>query len=729
MRRLAAPSLTVLALAFGLWAGTPDAATAQGRQATDNLPVLLTSDEMTSDEELGVVTASGNVEIAHGGRILRADTLTYNRRTGVVTASGNVSVVEASGEVAFAEYVELTSDLRDGVMRNIRTMLADQSRFAAVTARRADGSRTVMRRATYSPCEPCEKDPTRAPIWQLRASRITHDSEQKEIVYDDAWMEIAGVPVFYTPYLSHPDGTEKRKSGFLPPDVATSSRNGSMLATPYYWTLGPSADLTVTPIFMSNDNPLMAAEYRERMRNGVMSFEGAVLRTKESGESIPDWRGFARLSASQDINDNWRTGLDASRATDKTFIERYRLRRRFALLEQNTLESRAFVERFSDETYLVANLFAFQGLRPEDTLERVPYALPYGNFRWTDEPGVAGGRYGLDADIMSIYRETGQHVQRVSVTPTWRLPHTTRTGEIYTLSTSLRIDGFHTADPEIGRDQFQASSSGSATRLLPQIALSWQLPLVRKFGVVSSLIEPMTAIYLAPNLGSQRELPNEDSRGLTFDDTNLFRLNRFTGSDRLETGARFVYGFNTRLNAPGQLYSAFVGHQLRMEDEQAVPSFSGLQKRSSDFVTRVSIQPHPMVEASHRAQFRSESGEMVRSLSTLTLGPSALRLSMSHIRIDRSLQPTANDSINQVGTSVIARLSEYWRTRASIARDLGNQSGTLLATTALIYEDDCFLWGLEGQRRNIGRADIPPDTALFFRFGFRNLGELALRGF
>jgi len=181
--------------------------------------------------------------------------------------------------------------MRDGTIRNLRAMLTDQSRFAAVTARRADGSKTVMRRATYSPCEPCEKDPTRAPMWQLRAERITHDKAAKEISYDNAWLEVAGVPVAYTPYIAHPDGTEKRKSGFLIPDISSSSKVGTMVATPYYWTLGPSADMTVTPIVLTNDLPILAGEYREHARNGKVQFNGALMRTRREGEGFGDTRG------------------------------------------------------------------------------------------------------------------------------------------------------------------------------------------------------------------------------------------------------------------------------------------------------------------------------------------------------------------------------------------------------------------------------------------------------
>ncbi|MFM7347125.1 MAG: LPS-assembly protein LptD [Tagaea sp.] len=715
-------------LAAIAWPGP--AALAQDRRAIGELPVMIAADELESDDDLGLVTAKGNVEVAQGDRILRADTLTFNRRTNVVTASGSVSVVEPTGEVAFAEFVELTSDLREGVMRNIRLLLADQSRFAAVTARRGDGSRTTMRRATYSPCEPCAENSGRAPMWQIRANRVRHDQERKEIVYDDAWLEIRGVPVAYTPYLAHPDGTEKRKSGFLPPDVASSSRTGTAVATPYYWTLGPSADVTVTPIFLSNDLPVMAAEHRQRFGAGQVVTDASFLRTRREGEGFPQWRGHLRSDGHFDLDDNWRTGFAIARASDKTYIERYRIRQRFSFVEQDALTSRAFVEGFQDRGYAVVNAFAFQGLRPEDDPARTPLALPAAAYSWVGEPGRMGGRFTFDASAVSIYRDRDVSAQRATVLGGWALPYTTRSGEIYTLSAHLQTDAFHASNAAYGRrDAFQPSETGFSARALPQIGLSWRLPLIRRDGTLRTIVEPIAAVYVAPNAGSQRNLPNEDSRGLTFDDTNLYRLNRFSGQDRLESGQRLVMGINTDMqNAAGQRVSIFVGQQYRIEPEASLPRGSGADTRFSDFVGRALVVPHPWLSASYRFQIDERSRELLRSIASFSLGPSAFRYALSHARIDRSIQPTAVNSINQLSQSVTTRFDEVWRASGRVQQALGADRGVLLAGVTLIYEDDCFLWGLDLTRRNIGRADIPPDTALLFRFGFRNLGELAVRG-
>ncbi len=718
-------ALGIAAIVLAAGAGAP--ARAQPRV---DLPSVISADEVTSDEDLGVVTANGNVEVTQGERLLKADTLSYNRRTGVINASGNVSLVDENGEVVFADFLELSGNFRDGAAQNFRALMADQSRFAAVTARRSDGTRMVMRRATYSPCQPCNEDPTRAPIWQIRAERITHDQKEKEVSYKNAWLELGGVPVAYTPYMAHPDGTEKRKSGLLIPDFASSSQVGTMVGVPYYWVIGPSADATITPIVLSNDLPMLAGEYRERARTGQVEYRGAFMKTRREGEGFGDNRGYVSGRGRFDIDDDWRWGFDGSRATDKTFIDRYRLRQRFAFLDQNVLESRLYTEGFRDRGYAALNAFSYQGLRPEDSTSTAPLVLPAAEYSWFGEPGTTGGRFGFEANSASIYRSQGLRAQRGSMVASWMLPYTTNSGEVYTLGASLQGDLFHTTRIGSTTREFRPEQDGVNTRILPEITLGWRYPLVRSVPGGRMLVEPVAAVYAAPSLGNQAYLPNEDSLGFTFDDTNLFRANRFAGYDRLESGVRTVYGANTQYtNVYGQRYSVFLGQQFRSREETAAAAGSGIDTRFSDFVGRIQAIPHSWVTATYRFQVDSANRELLRSVSSLSLGPVPLRYSLSHVRIDRALQPTAQASINQLGHSLTAVISENWRVQSRVIQQLGADAGILVAGATLFYEDDCFVWGLDLTRRNIGRAEIPPDTALLFRIALRNLGEISLRGY
>ena len=86
--------------------------------------------------------------------VLMADTVTYNQRDDVMTAQGHVTILEPTGNVVFSEYMpELTGDLKDGIVEDIRVVLSDGARLAANGARRTGGVIHEMSKAVYSPCE------------------------------------------------------------------------------------------------------------------------------------------------------------------------------------------------------------------------------------------------------------------------------------------------------------------------------------------------------------------------------------------------------------------------------------------------------------------------------------------------------------------------------------------------------------------------------------------------
>src|SRR5947209_14890094 len=217
------------------------------KQEDRNAPIVFQADEVQYDDQLALTVAKGHVEISQGGEVLLADIVSYNQRTDTITASGHVSLLMPTGEVMFADFMELRDSMNNAFAQNVRMLLADRSRLAANTARRTNGNRFELRRGVYSPCDLCKNDPTAPPAWQLRAREISDDKELKLIEFRDAVMEIDGWPVFYTPYMSQPEPSVKRASGFLMPSFGNSNTVGFHASVPYYWVIDQDKDLTVAP--------------------------------------------------------------------------------------------------------------------------------------------------------------------------------------------------------------------------------------------------------------------------------------------------------------------------------------------------------------------------------------------------------------------------------------------------------------------------------------------------
>ena len=690
------------------------------------LPALISADEVTYDEDLEIVTATGNVEIAQGDRVLLADSIAYNLKTEVVTAAGKITVLEPTGEVFFADYVELTDDLKEGFVQGIKILLQDKSRIAASSATRVQGNRTVMRNAVFSPCSLCKEDPTRAPLWQLKAKRIEHDQEEQVIRYGDATMELFGVPVFYTPYFEHPDPTVKRKSGFIAPSFGSSDTLGATFQIPYFWDIGPDEDLTFEPIFTSKQGVVIAGEYRRLLEDGRIEFRGSGTfadRTEKDGTtSENEPRGHIDAEGRFDINEIWRWGFDANRASDDTYLRLYNLG------GGRTLTSRAFVEGFRGRNYIAVNNYLFQGLRSGDDNDKAPIIFPMLDYNFISEPDKNGATYNLDANVLVLNRIEGRRSRRAAVRAAWELPHTSPIGDVYKLTASLQgsaywVEGFN---PEFENEVApQGTGEGDfiTGHIFPQLALQWSYPWVNDNADFSQVFEPVAQVVAAPDFDVPDEVPNEDSQEFEFDDTNLFALNRFAGFDRVDPGSRVDYGLRWSALSPtlGQS-NAFFGQSYRLEEEQDFGANSGLEDNFSDIVGRVQFNPLEYFDLLYRVRLDKDDLTPRRNELDATFGPPALRFSLNYLDLSDESDQGEFKSREELRINLHSRLSEYWSAFASHQRDLeGDQS--LSTKAGITYQDECCFIEAVATRSFFNDRDIEPEDSIFFRVILKHLGE------
>ncbi len=153
---------------------------------TKNEPVTFSADEVDYDKDKAIVTATGHVEAWQNGHVMRADKITFDRNTGVAAATGHVVLLEPDGEVLFADYAEMQNNMNDGILKDMRALLQQNGKLAANGAQRTGGQINEMSKVVYTTCNLCAKDPTRPPLWQIRAVSAVQDLEHKKIEFTHA---------------------------------------------------------------------------------------------------------------------------------------------------------------------------------------------------------------------------------------------------------------------------------------------------------------------------------------------------------------------------------------------------------------------------------------------------------------------------------------------------------------------------------------------------------------
>jgi len=728
-RRSGAPYRRLLGGLAGILLGlvvAAGAAPAAPRNNSDASALLFSADELQNDQELGLVVATGHVEINQGPRTLLADTVTYNQRTDTVTASGHVSLLEPTGEILFADFLELTNRFQDGFLQDIRALLSDRSRLAGNTGRRTGGSRLELRRGVYSPCDLCRDDPTQPPLWQLRAETIVHDQQRHLVEYRDAMLELGGIPMLYLPYLAHADPSVKRQSGLMAPSFGNSTNLGAHITTPYYWAIGPDRDATFNPTFTTEAGQVLAGQYRQRFSNGEVQAGGSI-NWDSTGNAAPGTllRGHALSRGTWDLDENWRTGYQLNRSTDQTYLRRFH----FGGTE-NFLTSRAYGERFDQRSFLGINSYGFQTLRQGTNDSTQPIVAPVVDYNWLSQPDAYGGRLNVDANVLDLNRLKGTGSHRLSVGTGWSLPFRDPVGGVYTFSTTVRGDGYYATDLQVAPND--AARDTPAGRVFPQMSLQWRYPLVRRGTNFSQTVEPIVMAVAGPRGGNPSTIPNEDSLAFDYSDNDLFVPNRFSGLDRVDGGERVDYGLRAAIYGDnGGSSRMLIGQSYRLQNNDAFQPGSGLENKLSDIVGRISVAPSSYFDLIYRYRLDKDNLRPRRHEAGFAGGPEKLRLSLNYIKLPSD--PIGGDPTprEQLSVAVTAGLTRYWTVSVATTRNLTSQLGVSTISSGVIatYRDECFAFITSLTQSGTTDRDVKPGASLLFSLVFKNLGELTAPAF
>ncbi len=717
--------LTALLLAcFVVGLAVP--ASAQIRKGDSDAPVLITADRLDYDRTKLLVIANGNVRISQGNRVVLADQVIFDQRRRTVTAIGNVSMTEPTGEVGFAKRVEFTNDLKDGVIHQFGLLFPDNTRVAANGALRVEGRRTEMAKVVFSPCSLCKSDPTRAPLWQIKAQRVVHDQQTKDIEYFNAFFEVFGIPVLYMPYFSHPDPTVKRRSGFLTPIFGSDSRLGYFTRVPYFLVLGPDKDITIAPLITTQERAALFTRYRQRFKNGALVIDTSVTRVSRrdfnTGDKIPGerTRGHVFGRFRYDLSPNWRIGFDGNWVTDDTYLRSYNI------TSTDSLWTTGWIEGFHGRNYTAARMYHFQGLREVDHYRTTPFILPLAEHSSYGTPRGKWGRWHFETSALGLTRFEGTDSRRWSFTGGWQLPLTAPIG--YKLTITANVNGdFYWITDQARLDQ--EDYSGVQARIYPQIKADWRFPFVRELGNVRQVLEPRIALIAAPPRLNTSKIPNEDSIDFEFDDTNLFRFNRYTGRDRIDDGVRIVYGLGTTfLGNRGGRTEFFLGQSFRLLGNNDLSETSGLSNKLSDLVGRVSINPGSYLNLTYRFRFDPTELKLRRNEVTLSAAVFNTRLGVTYLDFPDDDPDDGIPSRREIAFGLSTTLTKNWTVFGSARYDLGVDKGFLSWSVGGQFKNDCCTIRLTYTRNNYLDRDLRPDTAVLIQVVLKHLGEFSTSG-
>jgi LPS-assembly protein len=713
--------------------------------------MLVQAREINYDYSNNRVSAVGNVQIYYGGSTLEADRVIYDQASKRLHAEGNVRLTDTDGKTTYGQIMDLSDDYRDGFVDSLRLDAPDQTRFAAARADRSQGNFTVFHNGVYTACEPCKDDPKKPPLWQVKAARIIHDQQEKMIYFEDATLDFFGKSLVWLPYFSAPDPTVKRKSGFLIPTGSVSSKTyGFGVEIPYYWAIAPNYDATFAPKITTREGVLWQGEFRQRLLDGAYAIRGSGIDQTNPqyfiGDANRTWRGSLESEGKFAINKQWTWGWDAVLLSDKYFLQDYTPSLSAYRINPERLSvtsegiSQLFLTGAGSRSYFDARSIYYLGFSGLDQQSQIPTIHPVIDYDYTFEHPILGGQLGYNLNFTSLSRQQAdfQAINRATLlnqtnnsllTPNclvgtadprqncvlrgipgdynrfsakseWKRSFTDSYGQVFTPFAYVRADA---ASMQISNDPTVANyiqtGDSNLVRAMPAVGMEYRYPFISVQSWGTQTIEPIAQVIARPNETQVGRFPNEDAQSFMFDTSNLFRMDKFAGWDRVEGGGRTNYGvqYTAQFTKSGSVTTVFgQSYQLYGQNSYALAGVantgldSGLDTRLSDYVGSVSYRPNQTLTFSSRVRLDKSNFDLKR----LELETTAAfdRWNFTVLYGDYAAQPDIGFLDRRQGILGTARvkLLSNWVAFGGARYDL-NASKFSGTNIGLGYIDDCLI--------------------------------------
>lgn len=697
-------------------------------------PAQVEANTLNYDAISDVISATGRVVMNYSGYTLGCDSLRFEQGSGSVICEGNVQIKDAQGTLYEADRIEVTGGMKEAFIQSLTLTTTDGAQITAGDARFSETLETVLTDASYSPCGLCIDEKGNRIGWKVKAATLKQNSETKIVYFEQPSLEVLGVPVAWLPWLWLPDPTSKRNTGFQLPSVDYKTELGGRLRVPYFIGIGEDTDILLAPQLMTRQGFLMAATWQQRFDYGAFSVAASGLYQLDPGAFAgtvgdKDWRGAIESSGEFQAASDWTAGWNYTGFTDAAYLNDYDFNNAGRVVNE------VYATHLSDDFFVDVRLQEFKLLGNVTDAKQDQQALAIPNARSSNYFDLGpNGQIRLDGTFLGVQRDADSTATYGAVPYVFGYEgqkyHGTAEGS---WQNQYILPGGIVATPYLGirgdlanyDDGAMATLGEPSDQLLfnatPVAAMDVRLPMIASYGADSHLFEPIAQLVWRGSDTTAVGITNDNAHSFVLDDTNLFSFNRFTGTDRQETGLRANLGGRYLANfsdggwlelLAGQSFHLAGVNAMGVADETNTGTSTGLGADASYVVLGARGSPFEGLTLGAKAQIDVSGPTIARAgLGADYAIGNGFSVGSDYIYLPEDSATGVIADQHEVTVRAGAPLPfDYWRVEGSTSWDIATNQW-LESTGRIYYDDGYFLAG--GFVTATGTTHTDPDSLAF----------------
>ena len=601
------------------------------------------------------------------------------------------------------EFIGKNIDIR--IHKEIFDRTENDPRLKGASASGND-SVTTINKGIFTSC----KENDNCPPWSIKAEKIKHDKINKQLIYENAILEIYDKPILYFPKFFHPDPSVERQSGFLKPELNNSNALGSSFTLPYFKVLADNKDLTFVPTIFDSDKIMTNFEYRQSNKNSnfiadfgvVNNYKSPTTKKKSNLTHL-----FAEFKSDLKLENFLSSELTATleRVTNDTYLK---------IFNSHITKSKVRPNNFDKlnnniKVYLTHENFNFEsGIETYETLkesksDRYQYILPYYNFDRSIPQNILDGN-------LQFYSSGSNDLNNTNNLKTLIINDITYQSESFVsdfgLKTNFNLD-FKNLN-SVGKKDAKYKSSPQM-ELISLFNVDLSLPLIKYDKYSTNFLTPKMSFRLNPS-----DMKNYSNSNNKIDVNNIFAVNRLGFSDTFETGKSITLGLDFKkeksndLNQINKYFELKLATVFRDEEEISIPSKSTLNKKNTNLFGSINSKMFDNIEFEYNFSLDNDYKTFEYNDLGATLSINNIVTSFNFIEEDGDVGDT-NVLQNSITYNYDDNNLITFKTRR-------NRKINLTEYYDLVYEykNDCLTAGIKYNKTYYSDGDLKPSENLMF---------------
>ena len=659
----------------------------------------LIADKIFISGENNEIIAEGNVKIYSDKKILNAKKIIYNNSSELVKVFGPIEIIDEENLTIMADYSLVSKDLNRIISEGVKALFKNYFKITSDKIKYNSSGKTEFQNSMGTSCKICSTNDS-PPLWNIKSSLILHDKENKTLTFENALLEIGGVPVFYTPYIKTPEPGVKRASGFLTPKIMSSDIYGYGFKQPYFLILNENSDLTIT-LFKTNQTTLLEAEYRAKMKGENINIETKI-EPKINNNKI---NGFINVKGEKKYPNNFFLKYDFTIFDKKKSLLTYDHEIKDYVVNYLTIEN------YKKNKKRVFETFFYQSLRTPAGED--PIIFPYYKEKNIGEIINTKTIFTNSFGILNLFNKNKKHT---------RIDHSLdiKYNTIYKKGVILQNLGkISSALYDIREDDNRKTNY---LEIKPLISSTISYPLYKLSNKKNiELLVPKLQLNYSPNKLTSSKI-NKDSIEIDLDRTSLFATNRYSGKDLQEKGLWINSGIeyeNRSLN--GKKFGYEIGQIFRVDKINQFSSNAGLNGNNSDLLISSFFNFKNFLSLKNTSLL-TNNFDFRKSETSLNYKGKKNEIESILIYDTNIINQNEKKKITELSISFASQIDINWTSIFDLRHDITNNKA-ISALAGLTFENECVDFSVNLSKRFANSEKLPEDTRLELSFDLGGFGK------